>query len=180
MLIPRVWIKALMPTKLFWWVCSKWPKGLEALFFSSFFHVQTQTQEIRKRKEMEHEMLSNPVKGFNGSVRISCCYGCTDIQLLPLLLLPPCFSPLLLLLALPSCSLLLSFLSCPSSFSLSLLSHLVPSPSPSLLPSLPPLLPPLFHTVFEWAGRMQVCDSGPAGSEFRGQFSICITWQSPD
>ncbi len=28
---------------------------------------QKRTQEIRKRKEMEHEMLSNPVKGFSGS-----------------------------------------------------------------------------------------------------------------
>ena len=32
---------------------------------------QTVTQEIRKRKEMEHEMLTNPVKGFGGSVSLT-------------------------------------------------------------------------------------------------------------
>ena len=32
------------------------------------FSSQTHTAEVRKRKEMEHEMLSNPVKGFNGNV----------------------------------------------------------------------------------------------------------------
>ena len=30
--------------------------------------LQGRTQEIRKKKDMEHEMLSNPVKGFHGSV----------------------------------------------------------------------------------------------------------------
>ena len=29
--------------------------------------TQKRTQDIRKRKEMEYEMLSNPVKGFSGS-----------------------------------------------------------------------------------------------------------------
>ncbi|XP_064394125.1 rho guanine nucleotide exchange factor 7-like isoform X2 [Halichondria panicea] len=33
----------------------------------SYNAISKRTQEIRKRKEMEHEMLSNPVKGFSGS-----------------------------------------------------------------------------------------------------------------
>ena len=31
-------------------------------------HSQTSTQEIRKKKEAEYEMLSNPVKGYAGKV----------------------------------------------------------------------------------------------------------------
>ena len=44
------------------------------IFFWCF--LQSKTQEIRKRKEMEHEMLANPVQGYNGSVSYI-VYTCT-------------------------------------------------------------------------------------------------------
>lgn len=41
--------------------------GNVAAAITSFSGISTRTQEIRKRKELEHEMLTNPVQGFSGS-----------------------------------------------------------------------------------------------------------------